>query len=145
MFEGKYTINSASGCWDWNRLKDKDGYGKVGYNYKTYRAHRLSYIINKGEIGNMCVLHTCDNPSCINPEHLFLGTQKDNMDDMRDKRRNYKAVGFLHGRCKLTKAQIVSIKNRLKDNQTCVSIAIDFNVNERTIGRIKSGDSWSSI
>jgi len=76
-------------CWIWNNSKDKNGYGYIKYQYKTNKAHRVSYILFKGDIPKgMFVCHTCDNPSCINPDHLFIGSAKDNLMDMVKKGRS---------------------------------------------------------
>ena len=75
----------------WTAYKDKDGYGLASVDNKTVRTHRVSYEMNHGPIPEgMYVLHKCDNPSCINPEHLFAGTQRDNVLDMRSKGRQAK-------------------------------------------------------
>jgi hypothetical protein len=84
----KYTIKD-NGCWEFSGCKMPNGYGKVTVNKKTWLSHRYSYFLKNGEIPNgMHVCHTCDNRICINPEHLFLGTRKDNMQDMIKKKRN---------------------------------------------------------
>lgn len=79
---------SESGCWEWQHSLDNGGYGSFGINGKSWRAHRYSYQHYKGEIGGLNVLHKCDNPSCCNPDHLFLGNQSDNAIDMIQKRRS---------------------------------------------------------
>jgi hypothetical protein len=78
-------------CWKWTGLKDKDGYGKWSINYKSIRAHRYSYQIHKGNIPkNQHICHSCDNPSCVNPTHLWTGTPNDNIQDKVKKGRQYR-------------------------------------------------------
>lgn len=92
----KFDIDPTSNCWNWTGSKDKDGYGRMisGLNGKRVFsfAHRESYKFYKGEIGSpdsleSCVLHTCDNPSCINPDHLYLGDAKQNGLDKKNRSR----------------------------------------------------------
>lgn len=92
-FHSKYE-KSPNGCWEWKSEKHKGGYGTIGFNGKTERASRLSYMIHKGEIPKgMHVCHTCDNPPCVNPEHLFIGTASDNAKDAERKGRLFRARG----------------------------------------------------
>lgn len=89
-FNELYTINPKSGCWEWNKTYDS-GYGAYSLNEKHMGAHRASWIIHYGDIPTgMFVLHKCDNPSCVNPKHLYVGTQQDNMKDViKRRRRNF--------------------------------------------------------
>ena len=80
---------SPEGCWDWLG-GTASGYGKISWQGKVVSAHRLAYTLTYGEIQQgMCVMHTCDNPRCCNPQHLTLGTVKDNNRDRRDKQRSH--------------------------------------------------------
>jgi hypothetical protein len=82
---------ASSGCWEWQDSVDSCGYGRTRYKRRLMSAHRAAYIHKFGGIPEgMHVLHRCDNPPCINPAHLFLGTHQDNMDDMAAKGRRYK-------------------------------------------------------
>jgi hypothetical protein len=88
-FLSKIEKVTESGCWIWTGTVDKNGYGHVLINYKTLKAHRLSWLIHNGEIpAGQLVCHRCDVPGCVNPHHLFVGTQSDNMQDMHRKKRH---------------------------------------------------------
>lgn len=82
-------IDDESGCWNWVKASFKGGYGRISISGKICAAHRVSYTLSHGEIGeDLCVLHKCDNPRCINPDHLFVGTQMENMLDKCKKGRH---------------------------------------------------------
>lgn len=88
-FLDKIEIDDKTNCWLWQANRTFDDYGVFWLIDKNVRAHRVSYEYFYGEIPEgQCVLHSCDNPSCVNPEHLFLGTNQDNTDDMIEKGRN---------------------------------------------------------
>lgn len=99
-----------TGCWLWGGLIDKDGYGRVSpKKHKLRNAHRLSYFFHKGDFDrSLFVCHTCDQPSCINPDHLFLGTVQENSDDMKNKKRQ--ARGEQQWKAKLDTIDIKNIR-----------------------------------
>jgi hypothetical protein len=88
-FYAKVVVNGTSGCHHWQGCLQSRGYGQVRIDGVIYYAHRLGWELTRGFIPEgLNVLHKCDNPKCVNPEHLFLGTQKDNIRDMMAKRRH---------------------------------------------------------
>lgn len=87
ILKNKYKKDS-NGCWIWQKSKNEKGYGRIQVKGKMWAAHRLSFTLSKGNIlKGMVVCHSCDNPSCINPDHLWLGTMGENMLDMMKKGR----------------------------------------------------------
>lgn len=105
-----------SGCWLWMGADFSYGYGAFSFHNQNRPAHRVSWLLHKGEIPEgLFVLHKCDVAVCVNPEHLFLGTQQDNMTDKVEKRRQARGEG--HGMSKLSDAQtaeILALKGSLK-------------------------------
>jgi hypothetical protein len=89
-------------CWEWTASLDGRGYGQININKKMHRAHRLSWQIANGRelTKNELVCHSCDNPTCVNPKHLWIGTQKDNMSDCARKNRVYRPKPYLTTHCK---------------------------------------------
>lgn len=129
-------VRSDNGCIDWVGATIKDGYGMMKVNGKSILAHRFSYEMSHGKIPEgMLVCHSCDNPRCVNPEHLFLGSHQDNMDDMISKRRDHKSCGEGHGRAKLSKEQVSEIR---KSGETYRTLAAKFHVSKSQIGNIKT-------
>jgi len=123
------------GCWLWTGYRDKDGYGTITIDGRPIRAHRLAYEINKGEIPRKTlVCHSCDTPSCVNPDHLFLGTPKRNTGDMMSKWR--------HGRAKLSRDQVVEIR-RSSDSLSILSER--YGVSSQHISHIRRNKSWVDI
>jgi len=134
-----------SDCWQWNGTKDKDGYGRF-FSGKHTKSHRLSYSLQYGDISEgMCVLHKCDNPSCVNPNHLFLGTHKDNSIDMVNKGRNPDIRGENNPYAKLTNEQIKEIRKLGESTDLSQQkIADKYGVCQRHISRILCNESRSS-
>lgn len=108
---------------------------------KKKYAHRISWELENGKIGpGMCVCHSCDTPSCVNPLHLFLGTQKENIEDMDNKGR--RATGNNHGAAKLNGIDVQLIRHLIKNKCKQRTIACAFGVSESEISRIKTRERW---
>lgn len=138
---GSHTINSQTGCWIWNGSPDSGSwYGRVWVNGKRIGAHRAYYEHYVGPIPNgFVVLHLCDVPLCVNPNHLRAGTQKENVQDAGRK-------GRLNNPRKLSKNQVIKIKTLIIEGELLHrEIADIFCVTRQTIGDIKSGKSWRWI
>ena len=141
------TVEDDNGCWLWQKSLSMSGYGRISINSFDYRVHRISYQEFVGEIPDgLYVLHECDVRSCCNPDHLFVGTQQDNMDDMKDKNRHSVIKGSNHYNAKLTEDNIKIIKTLLLyTDKTQKEIGEIFGVLPNTISRIKTGNRWQHL
>ena len=131
------------GCWPWLLKPNRNGYGIGCYRKVLDLAHRLSFRLFRGEIGEEAfVLHTCDNPICVNPNHLFLGNHADNMADMRRKNRAHRPTGTANGQSKLSPQQVLEIYNsKLPRSQ----LARQYQISIRLVTKIWEGELWSRV
>lgn len=126
-------VNITDSCWEWTACKDRDGYGSFQYKMEKRRAPRVSYILFKGPIPDgLQILHSCDNPGCVNPAHLSADTSLENTRDMIRKGR--KPSGMNHWKCKLTDAQVLEIR---KDTRTQKIIAEEYGIGTSQVNRIR--------
>lgn len=139
-----------SGCWEWQAYSDKKGYGQIGVRLKSGKdvnrgAHRVAYTLFHGlpDFPAEFVLHKCDNPKCINPEHLFLGNNQDNVTDMLNKGRARPPRGESHPSAVLTEAVVVGIRKRRLAGAKTVDLAAEFGVNPGTISNACTGATWA--
>ena len=145
-FNAKWVMDESTECWVWIGGRYQKGYGeiKIPKTRRQIQAHRLSYLIHHGPIPEgKCVLHKCDNPPCVNPAHLFVGTQQDNSQDMVSKNRH--CFGEKQGAHKLTEKDVLMIHSLLKMGVKQKRIAQTFNIGEMQISRIKRGQRWAHI
>lgn len=134
----------AGGCIECPCAKDKDGYGRIKIRKITMRAHRASYELFIGPIpAGLSVCHRCDNPSCINPSHLFLGDGADNTADMIAKNRH--SHGSKHPSAKLRESDIRDIRRRSRRGETYEILSDEFGVNQATIGKIVLRQRWKFV
>ncbi len=137
--------DNEHGCLEWVGSKHAFGYGV----FKTrILAHRFSYQHFIGKIGDgLSVLHKCDNPSCVHPDHLFLGTQEDNLKDMTDKKRGRYpgSPGERNHKHKLTETDVGEIKSRLQMGDKQKNIAKKYSIHPSQVSRINTNTTWRNI
>lgn len=142
----KWVKPDQSGCHVWTASCTRDGYGKIMIARKEKKAHRVAYEQVHGPIPEgFSVLHRCDNPPCVNPAHLFLGTQLDNVRDMHSKGRDRKARGESQHCAVLTADQIREIRNRCAAGELQKDLAPEFGVGRGQIGYIVRRESWRHV
>lgn len=134
-------VDKTCSCWEWTASKDSFGYGTFGVTRRDIqRAHRVSWVFAHGEIPDgLCVLHKCDNPKCVRPDHLFLGTKLDNAIDRMEKGRNRDQSGDKSSAAKLDWEKVELIR---ADNRTYPEIVKEYGIQKSTVSSIKLNKSW---
>ena len=150
-------VAKSAGCWAWLAAKTPDGYGQMSISGKIRYAHRISYELVYGQIqSGAFICHTCDNPSCVRPDHLFLGTHSKNMIDMHIKARASNTVFWNNpdrvfslpsvpgNGSKLTRTQVEEIRARYRTGTiTQKALGKEFGVGQAQISRIVRGEEWA--
>lgn len=138
--------DEETGCIEWIGSHDVDGYGQTEYKGKNYRTHRLAYKIYIGSIPKgKIVCHHCDNPSCINTDHLYVGTYKDNAHDRMKRGRSNIKTGEESSASKLTRARAIELIQRRKNGERSETLAEDYGITIWTVNDIMKGKSWKNI
>lgn len=144
-FGMKYYQDFANGCWQWTSTSNR-GRGVFTAQKGRMLASRASWVIHRGPIPEgMHVLHACDNPRCVNPEHLFLGTHDDNMADKKEKGRAHRLPGERHPLAKITDDVAREIYDAVvRRGEPSPAVAKMYQVNYHTVRKIATGKQWSS-
>ena len=143
-------------CWIWTGSQTPSGYGQIGRGSRgcgQLQAHRVSWELANGPIPDgLWVLHKCDNPPCVNPSHLFIGTRADNMRDCASKRRllaqanpSRLARGSRHGKAKITERDAIGIRSRLHAGESQSAIARSLGVSVALVHFIANGRTWKHV
>jgi predicted XRE-type DNA-binding protein len=151
-FNEKWELDLATGCWVWTAGTSAFGYGRfnVGDN-EIKQAHRVSYKIHYGSIPNQdgyhgnCVCHSCDNPPCVNPAHLFIGTQKQNMEDVAGKNRMPRRLGRDNDNAKLTENMVLEIRDWSEAGIKQREIAAAYGTNQPHVSSIILRKIWTHL
>jgi hypothetical protein len=142
FFDERSRLNEQTGCIEWTRSL-VNGYPQSKSNGKSRRAHRMIWEFRYGAIpAGMNVCHKCDNRKCINPDHLFLGTTQDNVDDKMAKGRFRPVVGEAQVAAKLSPAVVTTIRNASGPQRR---IARDFGISQANVSVIRSGKAWAHV
>jgi len=141
-------VTKGAGCWEWKTAKDKDGYGLFSLTHsKQEKAHRRSWTIENGKIPKgLWILHHCDNPPCVRPDHLFLGTAKDNKVDSMQKGRLNPTRGEKSAQAKLTNELVLRMREVYANGQyTYKELGNMFGMSKSHTGGIIRKDFWKHI
>jgi hypothetical protein len=141
LFWEKVTVKEPDQCWEWTAARI-DGYGY----YRHYMAHRVAYELHHGvHPGKLKVCHTCDNPPCCNPHHLFLGTQKENVADMNAKGRGNPSRGEQVHTVKITEDDVREIRRLHASGVTQVRLGADYGLSQSNVWHIVHRSSWKHV
>jgi hypothetical protein len=144
VFESSYQVDNKTGCWIWMKSRCEKGYGMFRLFGRGIRAHRAGWYFHNQEMipDGVIACHKCDNPPCVNPGHIFLGSQQDNMDDMRKKGRARHLKGGENKNAVLTERQVMGI---LQSDIPATKLAPVLDVCESTIRAIRQGKNWKHL
>jgi len=146
-FKHYYKVDDETGCWEWQNARDKDGYGVYSEHNEKVIAHRFAYKKFVGEIPDGAfVLHNCDNPPCVNPEHLRVGTHEDNMQDAKERTDTFSTEKQREKKRKLSKEQVLEIRDKYRGGDvSMIDLAEEYDVDDVTIYELIRGETWGDV
>ena len=134
-------------CWLWRGSKSGRGYGVFWFDGHQTAATRVAWYLAHGSrpTETQVVRHTCDNPPCVNPAHLLVGSQQENVADMWQRDRAASFAGEAHGQARLTDDDIRNIRERLAEGGTVKEVAAEYGISGRTVRAVRSGERWGHV
>jgi hypothetical protein len=148
-FQRFVTAGDPNECWEWRASKNSEGYGQLTFKSKKYRAHRLAWTLHNGREpkAGLLILHSCDRPSCVNPNHLREGTDHDNMQDCmtRKRHRPVPQPGEAHPRVKLNNQAVRDIRKRVASGESRVALAREYGVTRSRVAQIYLRKGWKHV
>ena len=139
-------VEKGAACWEWQRGCDGDGYGAMKVSGRQWGAHRLAWTLTHGPIPEgMFVCHTCDNPPCCNPGHLFLASSAGNVADRVQKDRSARQRGSVHGMAKLTEADVREIRRERDSGVLLKDLAERFGITVGCVHLIATNQTWAHV
>lgn len=139
---------SPAGCWEWTGTKNRCGYGMVwlSVGLRNEGAHRAMYVLVFGELPEgLIVMHKCDNPACVNPDHLKAGTNAENAKDAAIKGRTFRSIGSKSGKAKLTEGLALQAMRLVAAGSAFKEVAARFGVSHFCLRRVKDGSRWPHL
>lgn len=143
-FWQKVDRGASDECWTWEANRNLRNYGTFAINRNMFQAHRVAFMLEREDPGDEWVLHKCDNPPCVNPDHLYLGTPSDNMQDAWDRGRK-NATGSKNPHSVLTEPVVAEIKARLEDGEQQNELAEEYGVGKPTVNDIANERTWTHV
>lgn len=142
-------VATGDGCWEWRGTRQSKGYGVFWDGERQVRAHRTAWELVNGPIpAGLSVLHSCDNPPCVNPAHLRVGTARDNASDAMARRRHFSPfrgqnqAGEQNRNARLTAADVTVIRERVASGELQRNVAADYGITQSNVSHIARGKSW---
>lgn len=138
-------VQKTDGCWNWVARKSPQGYGRISVGNVNKLAHRVAYELMVGHIGEMHVLHSCDNPSCVNPSHLWLGTNADNIADKVRKNRTPDFSGEKNPKNKLSAKDVLDIRRMTAEGMKQRVVAEKYGITPVHVANIATKKAWGHL
>ncbi len=141
-------VVKSDGCWMWSGATSTRGYGRfaVSVQDKSAEAHRMSWMLTHGSVPpGQCVLHRCDTPPCVRPDHLFIGTKRDNAIDRQQKGRSASQIGFNNANAKVSESDVIDIRTLAALGATAKALAEAFSIDPTNVRHILRRATWSHV